>query len=403
MSEQLDVHKINKRTENALKQIQQECSEATFELVNRYRDYMVVESLANATISKHLAVILNLSRFLKCEWENVTKEDVIRLVTEIMKKYSSNGQETHTTWDHKKILKIFLRWVRFGSRSFKQVGDPPETTEIRVRKVDNKISREDLFTKEDERKMINATIHPRNKALIASHSEAGTRPGEILNLKIKHVMFDDRSAVIKVDGKTGARQIRIVRNITYLANWINIHPFKNNPEAWLWCKLVPKRDEPLGYNGADKIFKSAAKEAGMQKRVYMHKFRHSEATDMAQFMTEPQMRIRHGWTSTSAMPDVYTHMNNDDVDNALFKHYGIKKIEQETENLPKICPTCKTANSPDSEFCQNCGRPTDIHTIINMEEKEKEIQRYADERLQQALAYMADKMKKLEEKVGKLE
>jgi len=39
--------------------------------------------------------------------------------------------------------------------------------------------------------------------------EAGTRPGEILNLRIKHVTFDKHGAILQVDGKIGARTIRI--------------------------------------------------------------------------------------------------------------------------------------------------------------------------------------------------
>lgn len=55
-----------------------------------------------------------------------------------------------------------------------------------------------------------------DRAFIDIHYEAGTRPGEILSLKIKHVKFDQYGAVIHVDGKTGPRPIRLVKSTLVL-------------------------------------------------------------------------------------------------------------------------------------------------------------------------------------------
>jgi len=69
---------------------------------------MVNESLAKATLVKHLEIILSLSRLLNYkDWRRLTKDDIDRLVSIMMQKYSETGQETSTTWDHKKILKRF--------------------------------------------------------------------------------------------------------------------------------------------------------------------------------------------------------------------------------------------------------------------------------------------------------
>lgn len=46
----------------------------------------------------------------------------------------------------KKILKIFFRWVKLGSRSFVEVGDPEETKRVKIKKVKDKIIREDFIT-----------------------------------------------------------------------------------------------------------------------------------------------------------------------------------------------------------------------------------------------------------------
>ena len=79
-------------------------------------------SMARATRILNLRTLLSLSRMLDRNWSDVTRSDVDDLVYKIMKKYSSgDGQETNTTSDHKKILKIFFRWFKLGSRGWKKI------------------------------------------------------------------------------------------------------------------------------------------------------------------------------------------------------------------------------------------------------------------------------------------
>ena len=59
---------------------------------------------------------------------------------------NDNGQETNTTWDHK--FSRYFRWVKLGCRKSK-VGDPFETKNVKIRKVKDKIVREDLLTESD--------------------------------------------------------------------------------------------------------------------------------------------------------------------------------------------------------------------------------------------------------------
>ena len=194
---------------------------------------MILLGLGKATRHKNIQIILNLSRFLGKDWVTASKDDIESIVIKITELYSdNNGKETYTSYDHKKILKIFFRWHKLGSRDQKDVGDPPETKNIKIRKVQDKISREDLLTESDlTRLLYSCGDHLRDKAFIDCHLEAGTRPGEILNLKIKHVELDKIGAILKVDGKTGARRIRLIRSVPNLSMWLNNHPMKNNPDA----------------------------------------------------------------------------------------------------------------------------------------------------------------------------
>ena len=359
-------HDYNLR--NAFKLITKELSENNLELIKKYDKEMVNCSLTKATRHKHLKMILSLSRLLQKDWINVTKEDIETLVYDVMEKYGNElGQETNTTWDHKKILKIFVRWIKLGSRDKDEVGDPPETKHVKIRKVQGKVVREDLLTEEDRTKLLHACgENTRDRALIDCHFEAGTRPGEILNLQIRHVKFDKHGAVIHVDGKTGPRPIRLVKATPHLAAWMEAHPLKDNPNAPLWPNLsYHNYGHALTYAGARIMLKKRCRMANLSKRVYMNLFRHSEATVTANFMTEAQMRKRHGWSADSRMPARYVHLVNSDVEKAIFEHYGIQQEEeQETQKMPIKCHFCQIPNSSDSTNCVKCGKPLDLKTAI---------------------------------------
>ena len=373
--------------ENVHNLIKRELSEKNANVIYKYDIEMVRQSIALATRQKHLRTLLNLSRLLNKDWEDISSDDINELVYKIMDQHGDeSGQETNYSYDHKKILKIFYRWFKLGSREFKDVGDPDETKNIKVKKVRDKIVREDLLTENDKSRLLHACgENSRDRALIDCHFEGGTRPGEILNLQIKHVKFDQYGAKLHVDGKTGPRTVRLIISVPSLAAWLDVHPLKDNPDAPLWI-MVSKRNygEQMTYAAASAMIRRRARIAHMSKRIHLNLFRHSEATESAKFMTEAQMRTRHGWSSSSKMPSRYVHLVNADVDDAIFDHLGIRKSEENNVKTPKKCHICEMMNSPETTICCKCGKPLDLETALQKEMKD------ADEK--QELAQLVKEM-----------
>ena len=376
------------------RQIERELSPENIKLITKYNQTMTNLSIAIATRQKHLRTLLNLTRFVGKNWSDVTKDDIDELVFRIMDQYADeSGKESNYSYDHKKILKIFFRWLKLGSREFKEVGDPPETKHVKMRKVRDKIIREDLLTESDRTRLIHACgENQRDRAFIDCHFEGGTRPGEILNLQIKHVKFDKHGAILHVDGKTGPRTVRLVKSTPTLASWLSIHPMKDDPEAPLWI-MVNKISygQRMSYVAASSMIRRRAKNAHLTKRVHLNIFRHSEATEAAKFMTEAQLRKRHGWSPESKMPAKYVHLVNSDVDEAIFEHLGIKTNNEEKARVPISCNICEMVNSPESTMCSKCGRALDLKTALEIEEKDKR------EKEQQQ-----NKIRELEENVAKI-
>lgn len=374
-SKTIDIYDYDDRIRRTNNLIKRDLSNENQDLLKKYDTAMITQGLGKAARLKNLQIVLNLSRFLRKNWKDATRNDIEKLVTVIANRYSdSTGQETYTTYDHKKILKIFFRWLKLDSREQKEVGDPPETKGIRMRKVKDKISREDLLTEADRTKLLHACgENARDRAFIHCHFDAATRPGEILNLKIKHVTSDKYGPKLKVDGKTGARPIRLIESTPSLAAWLNVHPFRNNPDAPLWINLSSRNyGKPLTYAAACAMVKTRSKKAALSKRVYLNLFRHTRATQTAQFLNEANMRKRHGWTPYSKMPGRYVHMNDADVDQAILSHYGLQEQEEKERKLPKICQICEMPNAHDTKICSKCGRPLDLETALRAEEKEKQ-------------------------------
>lgn len=372
----LQIHNYDKRISQELELLENDSnvSNASLTLINKYHRAMITETLAKATISKHIQTLGNLCRMIDVEWTESTKSDIDKLVANIIEKYADDsGQETHTSRDHKKILKIFFRWFKLGSRSFVKVGNPSEIRDVNLKNVKDGIIREDLITEDDISKLLYACEeNQRDRAFLHTHYEAGTRPSEILNLKIKHLKFDNYGAIIHVDGKTGPRTIRLIKSVPDLSSWYNSHPNRDDNEAPLWINLGSSQESYLTYAGACRMLARRMKKAHITKRINLNLFRHSQATETAQYLTEAQMRKRYGWTSYSKMPGRYVHMINQDVDDAIFLHYGIKTKKDEDHKLPKICNVCEMANSFDSKICSKCGKPLDLKTAIEREEAEKE-------------------------------
>lgn len=82
--------------------MQRELSRKNCEIIEKYDVAMVNTSIQKATRHLHLNRLLSLSGRLNKDWEKAMKEDIDRIVFEIMETYSENGHDTEYTNDHKK-------------------------------------------------------------------------------------------------------------------------------------------------------------------------------------------------------------------------------------------------------------------------------------------------------------
>src|SRR5437899_10976649 len=99
----------------------------------------------------------------------------------------------------------------------------------------------DLWTQEDDLLFLKWVTNKRDRCYHTMSRDLSARPHEILNLRIKDVVFKNANgyqyAEVLVNGKTGSRHIPLIQSIPYIKDWLSNHPSRNNPKSPLFVGL----------------------------------------------------------------------------------------------------------------------------------------------------------------------
>jgi len=356
-------HRYERKLERGRQLIQEsDFSPANKRAILDFTDFCFSEGLSVARVEKYLGHVKCLALLVKKDFADATREDLETLVRLIQ----NSDYSEWTKHDLRVTLKKLYRWLKRTDE------DPPETRWIRVGNPNsNKKLPKELLTEDDAAKLIDACLTHRDKALVAVLFETGCRIGEIASLRIKHVEPNRYGFRLIVSGKTGDRRVLVISSAAYLTDWLNDHPCKSDPEAYLWI-TSDFRAHQLSYARVCAMLRDAAKRAQVRKRVNPHTFRHSRATLLANSLTEAQMNEYFGWVQGSNMPSVYVHLSGRDVDNALLKTYGIcpdMKESGQTGLKPRTCSRCGVQNAPTNRFCSRCGNILDEKTALEVKKE----------------------------------
>jgi integrase/recombinase XerD len=372
LREQIDVHKVRQRYDRARSHLHadQEISERNKDMILKFVQDLQAEGITLTRLLKYLFVLPQLAKRLKKDFDRATIIDIKKLVAEI----NNSDYADWTKGDFRIGLKRFYRWLRH----LPEEQDPPETAWIRIGNGFKQVLPEELLTEDDIAKLVEACENSRDRALVLCTYETGGRIGELLNLRRKHVQFDEYGAVLMFSGKTGDRRVRVIAAAPALAQWLNDSPVKN-PESPLWVIIGDRNHgEPLLYDSVRFLLRSLGKKCGLQKKVNPHAFRHARASFLANNLTERQMEQYLGWAPGSKMPKVYVHLSGRDVDSALLRMHGIETDAHEVSR-PKLspvkCPRCNQSNGAESFYCCKCGLPLHLAAALEAEHKRSEADR----------------------------
>ena len=360
-------------------------------VVNKIREFdkdMAIQGKSSTgeglSTGRRYAYVLRLRKIadlIPDKFLNPTEKDLKFVVSKIAEKrikwgsgdfhkLTQNGLQAYLV-----ALKKFYKWHLGKNKSYPEC---VEWIKIGNGHPSREIKPESLITQEEVNQLIAVCENARDKAIFSTLYDSGIRLGELLTMRIRDVDFDEVGALLKVTGKTGYRQVRVVGNsIPYLRAWIEIHPKGKNKDSVIFCNLSEGiRGRMLTHHDVYSIFKKVSRRAGITRRINPHLFRHTRATILASKVTEAPLESQMGWVHGSKQTKTYVHLSLRDQDNAILKAYGIevkddRKIE---EQRPTECSRCHKLNPSNSLYCNTCGMPLDVKTAIELDEKKREVE-----------------------------
>jgi site-specific recombinase XerD len=367
MRQNIDGHWYKRRFENAIRNLKanKDISDANKQTILKFLRDLESQNVGVPRQTKYLFTLPVIAKKLPKNFEDATIDDIKTIVAEI-------NRSTYSDWtksDFRVALKKFYRWLRDSPKG----ETPKEVAWITVGNSKKQILPEELLTEDDVAKLAAAAENSRDRAFVLALYESDARIGELLNLRRKHVIFDQYGAILMLAGKTGDRRVRTILSGPALAQWMSDHPNKDDPESPVWLVIGDRNHaQPLMYESARLILRRLAKRAGVKKKVNPHIFRHSRSTILASNLTEAQLKQFAGWTSSSKMPGRYVHLSGRDVDAALLRMHGLGKGEEKQAVLTvQVCPRCEQKNDSLMRFCAKCGLALKVEAAIEVDKERK--------------------------------
>ncbi|MFA6089607.1 MAG: tyrosine-type recombinase/integrase [Candidatus Woesearchaeota archaeon] len=359
----------------------EEISDKNKKIITTYINFLHCNSASAQRCNKISCNLRLVCRLLNKDLDTVTKDDIAEVM---MKIRAIEDRSESTKQDYLLAIKQFYKWYEGEDERIYSMDEKERRTVMnlyrhirttRLKYRGKKVNPSDIITDEDVKSILTYCRNYREKVFIRLLHEMGARAGEFLNIKIKHITFEeDGCAKIHLDGKTGERRVPIVYSVPYLRQYLEIHPFKNNPDSFLWwTERESYKNHPLKYGGANKmlneIWRKMPDDALVKRKKHnMHFFRHSRASILAPRLTEVMLCKYLGWTIGSDQVKTYVHLSPDDLDKVYFSNLGLVPKEVEKEKAkPKICSMCGLMNDSIADYCIRCAKPMTVDVGLRTE------------------------------------
>ena len=117
----------------------------------------------------------------------------------------------------------------------------PEFLRIKLLKTKrlSPYSENEIWEKDELLSVVKYEPHKRNKAILTLLWDLNARNHEISLLRLKHIRIREKygEGEIPHEAKTGSGPILLCFSFPYVRDWLNEHPFRNEPNARLICDL----------------------------------------------------------------------------------------------------------------------------------------------------------------------
>jgi integrase/recombinase XerD len=398
-------------------------------IIQEFSKYMKVNGSSEHHQNNNLKAIITFASFLGSHttFYDIQKKDQVAAFLDTKINREDNENKWITTWNNYLTrLKLFFRWLYNargrGSEDVAPQSDWETPVFAWIKEKKTKRISPYLETKLWERDEILFILkyepYKRNKAALALFWDLDARNHEIILLKIKHIRRRERygEGEIPYQAKTGSGPVLLTASFPYVRDWLNEHPFRNEPDARLICNLLTggsvksdamwtmmkqlrQRAIRLIENGSitNKEERQKLEHLIKTKRWNPYCIRHSAISSDSDFLPEYALKKKVRWSMNSKQGSRYIKRRmGEDLKNQILVHNGIISEEYAaTQRKPSIlnCPRCALINAIDNKFCSKCSYPLIPSAFDEIKASEAMKLKAVEERYQQEMKVMREDLR----------
>ena len=277
------------------------------DLLDNFLSAKRVEGCSERTITYYRTTIFKMLDEVGLKIEDITTDDLRKYLAD----YKNKNNASKSTIDNvRRVLSSFFSWLEDEDYILK---NPVR----RIRKIKTKKVVKEVISDENFEILRDSCTNIRDLAMIELLASTGIRVGELVNLNIDDVLFNERECVVLGKGDS--------ERIVYFDAKTKIHLLKylesrsdDNPALFVAFKKPYNR---LGINGVERRIRELGNEANI-KKVHPHKFRRTMATnaiDKGMPIEQVQRLLGHVQIDTTMQ---YAMVNQSNVKIAHRKYIG---------------------------------------------------------------------------------
>jgi hypothetical protein len=314
-------------------------------------------------------------------------------------------QRWSTTWnDYLWRLKMFYRWIynvkiqSDNHQNYDNISNwiTPDFVNINKKKIKrlSPYDESEIWDREELLSIVKYEPYKRNKAILTLLWDFNARPHEITLMRIKNLRLRDKygEGEVPYEAKTGSGPILLTFSFPYVRDWLNEHPFKNEPNARLVCNLITgapvkpsaiwdmmrqlkiKIKRLLDNNEiTDKKERESLQYLVNTKKWNPYCIRHSSITNDSDYLPEYALKKKVRWSMNSRQGSRYikNRMGNDLKEKILKQNGIILDSSKVKKSTLMDCPRCQLVNQLENKYCSKCSYPLKPEAYEELKEIEE--------------------------------
>lgn len=306
MSEVLNIQQMRLLQESLIKRLQTQTDRESKVVSNEeYLDMFIaaksIEGCSERTIEYYRVTICNLLKEIYIPIRQITTDDLREYLANYQKK---NGCSKVTVDNIRRNLSSFFSWLEDEDHILK-------SPIRRIHKVRTGTKVKETLTDENIELLRDNCKHIRDLAIIDFLYSTGIRVGELVNLNLEDIDFEERECVVYGKGNKERRVYFDARAKIHLQEYIQSREDKN-PALFV---TLDKPHTRLQISGVEICLRNLGRRLNIDK-VHPHKFRRSMATkaiDKGMPIEQVQRLLGHQQIDTTMH---YAMVNQNNVKNS---------------------------------------------------------------------------------------